>query len=188
MVPEGIPDRPPCQYLALTGGRLPQWPNGGWNCDKRPQARHSSVNESLPPMWGLHEYWLATGSHEARDAAARAAELFLQHSVYRSHTTGEVMHPSVVRLRYPAYWHYNVLQALTMLARVGRATDPRTRDALDLVESMRKPDGTWHPSGAWWNSPASRSYPDPVDWRRSGPNEWLTLNALRVLAASAPPD
>ena len=38
-----------------------QWPDGGWNCDRRPGARHSSVNETLPPMWGLHEFAVVTG-------------------------------------------------------------------------------------------------------------------------------
>src|SRR5262249_25193746 len=34
-----------------------QWPDGGWNCDRRASGRRSSFNESLPPMWGLHEYF-----------------------------------------------------------------------------------------------------------------------------------
>jgi hypothetical protein len=38
-----------------------QWPDGGWNCDRRATGRRSSFHESLAPMWGLHEYWLATG-------------------------------------------------------------------------------------------------------------------------------
>jgi hypothetical protein len=37
-----------------------QWPDGGWNCDLRASGRRSSFHESLPPAWGLHEYWLAT--------------------------------------------------------------------------------------------------------------------------------
>ena len=27
-----------------------QWPDGGWNCDRRPEADHSSVNESLSTL------------------------------------------------------------------------------------------------------------------------------------------
>ena len=29
-----------------------EWPDGGWNCDRHPEAHHSSVNESLPPDLG----------------------------------------------------------------------------------------------------------------------------------------
>src|SRR5436853_2955767 len=38
-----------------------QWADGGWNCDRNPEADHSSVNESLSTLWGLVEYHRATG-------------------------------------------------------------------------------------------------------------------------------
>ena len=37
-------------------------------------GRRSSFHETLPPAWGLHEYWAATGADWARDAALRAAD------------------------------------------------------------------------------------------------------------------
>src|SRR5512133_1056654 len=48
-----------------------QWPDGGWNCDKKATGRRSSFHESLPPMWGLHEYWAATGERWAKESAER---------------------------------------------------------------------------------------------------------------------
>ena len=33
-----------------------QWSDGGWNCDKRPEATHSSFQESLIPARGLWAY------------------------------------------------------------------------------------------------------------------------------------
>src|SRR5439155_19627357 len=95
-----------------------------------------------------------------------------------------VMHPAVVQLHYPPYWHYDALQALLILSRMGRVTDPRCGDALDLVASRRRPDGRWAPAASWWKRPGSRgSGVEAVDWGR-GPSEMLTLNALRVLKAS----
>src|SRR5437762_1797946 len=43
------------QRVALIAERLVswQWPDGGWNCDRKPDASHSSVNESLSTLWGL---------------------------------------------------------------------------------------------------------------------------------------
>jgi hypothetical protein len=151
-----------------------QWPDGGWNCDRRPDAWRSSFHESLAPAWGLHEHWRATGTVASRDAARRAAELFLAHRVFRATATGDVIHPSWAALHYPPYWHYDVLQALVVLSRLGLATDPRAADGLDLLERRRLSDGRWRAGGRWNGT-------EVVDWGRSGPNEMITLNALRVL-------
>lgn len=161
-----------------------QWPDGGWNCDVRPRARRSSFHESLAPAWGLHEYASATGDPDAASAVARAAELFLSHRLFRSLRTGEPINRTWLALHYPPYWHYDVLQGLLILTRLGHAHDPRMADARDLVERRRRPDGTWRPGGYWWNPQPGNRLPDVVDWGRSGPNEMLTLNALRVLAAA----
>ena len=67
---------------------------------------------------------------------------------------------------------------------MGLATDPRARDALDLLEERRLPDGTWRPGAKWWKAPGSAgSNVEAVDWG-SGPSELLTLHALRVLRAA----
>src|SRR5262249_54439646 len=68
-----------------------QWPDGGWNCDKKASGYRSSFHESLPPMWGLHEYWAATGEEWARQARDAAAELFLEHRLFRSLRTRQVV-------------------------------------------------------------------------------------------------
>lgn len=161
-----------------------QWPDGGWNCDLTASGRRSSFNESLAPMWGLHEYAVATGDEDARRAADRTAELFLEHRLFRRLADGEPIKESFTALHYPPYWHYDVLQALVVLARMGRADDPRAADALELVESRRLPDGRWRAGGRWWRPPGSRgSNVEVVDWG-TGPSEMLTLNALRVLGAA----
>jgi hypothetical protein len=162
-----------------------QWPDGGWNCDRRASGRRSSFHESLPPTWGLHEYWTATGDTAARDAARRTAELFLEHRLFRVSGTGDAIHPSFVVLHHPPFWHYDVLQALHVLAQMGLAGDERASDALELVASRRRTDGRWQAGGRWWRPPGSTgSNVEVVDWGR-GPSEPITLNALRVLRAAA---
>jgi len=44
---------------------------------------------------------------------------------------------------YPPYWHYDILQALLVLSRMGRADDPRASDARDELQRRRLPDGRW---------------------------------------------
>jgi hypothetical protein len=162
-----------------------QWPDGGWNCDQRASGRRSSFHETLPAAWGLHEYAAATGAGWARRAAGRAAELFLEHRLFRSLRTGEVIDRRWLAPRYPPYWRYDVLQALLVLSRMGLAGDPRAADALDVLERRRLPDGRWRPGGCWWRYDGRGSGPlEVVDWGRDGPNEMITLNTLRCLRAA----
>ena len=139
----GMADDPRVQQLARSLVEW-QWPDGGWNCDKKASGRRSSFNESLPPMWGLHEYWLATGEQEAKESADRTAELFLEHDLFRTLKTGEPIHPGWLVAHYPPYWHYEVPQALLILSRAGKVDDPRTADALDILVGLQHPDGCWH--------------------------------------------
>jgi hypothetical protein len=161
-----------------------QWPDGGWNCDPRATGRRSSFHESLAPAWGLHEYWLATGAEWAREAAHRAADLFLDHRLFRSLGSGEVINRVWLVLHYPPYWHYDFLQALVVLARLGRVNDARADEALELLISRRRGDGLWQPGGYWWKRPGAATQAEAVDWGRGGPDEMITLNALRVLRSA----
>jgi hypothetical protein len=179
----GLADDPRVRLLAESLIEW-QWSDGGWNCDRNASGYRSSFHESLPPMWGLHEYAVATGDQAAREASRRTAELFLEHRLFRRLSDGAPIHPSFVTLHHPPFWHYDVLQALVVLARMGLAGDPRAADGLDLLQERRLGDGRWRPGGRWWRSPASSgSNVEVVDWG-SGPNEMLTLNALRVLRAA----
>ena len=161
-----------------------QWPDGGWNCDRRAEAQHSSFHETLPPIWGLHEYARATADPDAATAARRGAELLLGRRLFRRRTDGEVVHRSWVALHYPPYWHYDVLQGLLVLSRLGLVGDERAGDALDLLERRRLADGRWRPGGYWWHPPSSTRIRDVVDWGRSAPSRMITLNALRILRAA----
>jgi hypothetical protein len=161
-----------------------QWPDGGWNCDRHKEAHRSSFHESLPATWGLVEYAQATQSSPAHVAARRAAELFLEHRLFRSLSTGNAIHREWLVLHYPPYWHYDILQALLVLSRMGLASDPRCADALEVLEKRKRRDGFWQPGAYWWAASGKSGTSEVVDWGRSGPNEMITLNALRVLRAA----
>ena len=129
-----------------------QWPDGGWNCDRRPAAAHSSFNETVTPLWGLAEYARATGDERPRSAARRTCELLLDHHVFKSHRTDRVGNPLWLDARCPPYWRYDLGQGLLMLSRAGALPDRRADDALALLRSRQQTDGTWHVSGRpMWN-------------------------------------
>ena len=151
-----------------------QWPDGGWNCDVRPEAAHSSFNETWGPILGLAAYG-------ADDAVARGVDFLLRHRVAFSHRTGEPAHPAFMRLRFPPYWHYDVLVGLRTVAAAGASRDERVGTALDLLESKRRPDGTWRTEGKWWKRPGSKgSNVEAVDWGDAA-NVLLTEQATGVL-------
>lgn len=166
-----------------------QWPDGGWNCDRRPEAHRSSFHETLPPIWGLHEYAVATDDADAAAAARRGAELLLDHRLFRTLRTGDPINDEWLTPHWPPYWHYDVLQALVVLARMGRGADPRATDALDALRARRRRDGRWRASARWWKPPPSSRAGEAVDWRLDDSADRLvTLRALTVLgSASQPP-
>lgn len=165
-----------------------QWPDGGWNCDQKAEAHHSSFYESLATLWGLIEYSKVTRNAEVSEAAERAAEFFLEHKLFRSTSSGGVINPEWLKLHYPLYWHYDILQVLAILSRAKKLSDPRTLEALDIIESKKDKQGLWRSEGYFWRPMTATKFTgsdgprqEVVDWGRRGPNEMITLNALRVL-------
>jgi hypothetical protein len=151
-----------------------QWPDGGWNCDRHSQVTHSSFNETWGPILGLARYG-------ADEAVGRGVEFLLLHRVVFSHRTGEPAHPSMLKLHFPAYWHYDLLAGLRTLAASGALSDERARDGLDVLEEKRRPDGTWRTEGRWWKRPGSKgSNVEVVDWGDAA-NELLTEQVEGVL-------
>lgn len=169
-----------------------QWPDGGWNCDGDPKATHSSFHESLSTLWGLIMYNKVARSGDVGRAIERACEFFLNHRIIFSHTTGRLLKQEWLKLRYPVYWHYNFLEAMRILSLASKGKDPRMNEALDLLESKCGISGLWGAEGFYWRHlagealqhPGARTHLDAVDWGRTGPNEIITLNALRVLKAA----
>ena len=170
-----------------------QWADGGWNCDKKPEAINSSFMESLIPLRALALHAKRTGSPASRQAAERAAEIFLKRRLFRRRSDGSVMRPDFVKLHYPCYWHYDILFGLQVMAEAGFIGDPRCGEALDLIESKRLPDGGFPAEGTYYHTIASASAPKRksgaslVDWggtSKAHMNAWVTAEALAVLQAA----
>jgi hypothetical protein len=172
-----------CRRLGIEDPRLDtlaeslvatQWPDGGWNCDVRPEASHSSFHETWGPITGLAAYG-------ASEATQRGAEYLLRHRAVFSERTGQVAHPVFLQLRFPPYWHYDLLAGLRTIGEAGALGDSRVTDALDLLESKRQKDGTWRCEGKWWKRPGSKgSNVEAVDWGPAA-DELLTERAVEVL-------
>jgi hypothetical protein len=166
-----------------------QWPDGGWNCDRKREACTSSFHETLLPLRGLIWHANLTGSQASRDAALCAADVLLKRRLFRRQSDGSIIHEGFLKLKVPHYWHYDILIALKVMAEAGLIDDPRCEEALDVLESKRLPDGGWRAEGKHYrvvDEPANGG--SWVAWglvsRKKVMNPFVTLEALTVLRAA----
>ena len=156
-------------------------PDGGWNCARRrhPQTHHSSFHTTFNVLDGLREWLESTPEHPLRGdvlaAERQALALLLAHRLFKSDKSGEVINPTFTMLSYPHRWHYTVLRGLDYFARIGAPRDERVGDAIALLLSRRRADGTW---------PVQHKFSGKVFFdmeKTGGPSRWNTLRSLRVL-------
>jgi len=154
-----------------------QMPDGGWNCRRPYGATHSSVHTTILALEGLRFYELFRGrrAKAVRAAQRRGREFLLEHRLFRSHRTGEIIKPVFIRFAFPPRWHYDILRALDYFQAVDAPRDPRLSDAIEIVERTRQEDGRW----TLQNSYKGKTYFELE--RRGAPSRWNTLHALRVL-------
>ncbi|HEX5941367.1 MAG TPA: hypothetical protein VFY66_03770 [Anaerolineales bacterium] len=165
-----------------------QWPDGGWNCDKNPEATHSSFMESLLPLRGLALHARCTGNERSRQAAERAADVFLKRELFKRQSDGSVIDEEFITLHYPWYWHYDILFGLKVMAEAGWLDDERCEAALNLVKSKQLADGGFAAEKKYYqNNPKAKTGRSLVDWggtSRTQMNEFVTVEALSVLKAA----
>jgi hypothetical protein len=165
-----------------------QWPDGGWNCDKRPAARIASFHESLIPLRALALHGRLRKDRASLESARRAAEVFLERRLYKGIRSGEVISPGFTLLQFPHFYPYNILFGLKVMAEAGFARDPRCRDALDLLESKRLPSGGFPlEKRNYITADAVVSRGTFADWGPVGKrrmNEHVTVDALQILSAA----
>lgn len=176
------------QSLADRLGRM-QWPDGGWNCDVRPQARQSSFVETVLGLRGLAAWVQATGDKTAAHTLERGVALLLEHQLL-FHRSGALVVPTwgpqPDKIGFPIRF-FDVLLVLELMADVGCLDDPRCNRALDLLLSKRTADGGF-PMEVRRARTASEicSNCTFAQWGPGGKtrtNPWVTIRALRVLRA-----
>lgn len=175
-----------------------QMVDGGWNCQDYRGATHASFHTTIAVLEGLLEY--QKGRSEIRTEIEHARilghEFLLQHRLFRSHRTGEVVDKRMQRFPFPPRWYYDVLRALDYFQayfqwRSGKIInyddhrskalehkqyyDRRFSDGIKLIQKKRKKDGRW----PVMRGPSGKVF---FEMEQVGqPSRWNTLRALRVL-------
>jgi hypothetical protein len=156
-----------------------QMGDGGFNCEaNRGGAVHSSLHTTISVLEGILEYVVNGYSYrtsELNRIAAEAREFILQHKLFRSDHTSEIIDKRMLMLSYPSRWRYDILRALDYFQFAGINYDPRMQDALDILKAKRRKDNKW---------PLQAKHPGKVHFemeKSREPSRWNTLRAKRVL-------
>jgi hypothetical protein len=154
-----------------------QLEDGGWNCWTEGGSVRSSYASTICVLDGLLAHERATGGSAASIAARRRGEEYLlERKLFRRKSTGEVVDPAWLQFSFPTRWHYDVLRGLEYFRAAGDPPDARVDEAIHLLRSKQRPDGTW---------PLENTHPGKVHFTLEDgdgrPSRWNTLRALRVL-------
>jgi hypothetical protein len=156
-----------------------QMKDGAFNCLlNRYGAKHSSMHTTINTLEGIMEYIIQGYGYRREELIKiekEARDFLLQHHLFRSDRTGEIINPAMLHLAYPTRWKYDILRALEYFRKAGALYDERMQEALDVVNKKRTSDGRW-------KVPAH--YPGAVhfDMEKAGKvSRWNTLRAMRTI-------
>jgi hypothetical protein len=144
------------------------------------------ANYKLPCAWGAVKALRALANLPSQQQSAQVKKaieasvefLFSRDPATADYPVYERVSGEWFKFGFPLSYTSDVLEAAFVLCEAGHGADPRLRNAVDLIISMRKPDGRWllkHSlNGKMW-----------ADIEAKGkPSKWITLRALRVLKAA----
>lgn len=158
-----------------------QMPDGGWNCRRHrvKTTHHSSFHTTFNVLDGVRDaIKRKIGPTKALQTAEdKAIELLLQHQMFRSDKTGNVINSKFKQFAFPPRWHYDVMRGLDYIRTTRFINDPRLNEAFELVEAARGKDGRWKNATLYSGKVFFILEPG-----REG-SRWNTLRALRCLKA-----
>ena len=117
-----------------------QMDDGGWNCQYPRKANHGSFNTTMLVLEGLQSFKKQPEQQQKTIAMIenlenKGQEFLLNHKLYKSHTTGDIVKEDFLRFPFPYQWKYDVLTALDYFQSSNASYDERLEDAIQLVES-----------------------------------------------------
>ncbi len=153
--------------------------DGGFNCESnRKSAKHSSMHSTISVLEGILEY--AKNGYryrlkELQEAEDKSRTFLLEHKLFRSDRTGDIIDKKMLMLSYPSRWRYDILRAMDYFRFAGVEYDPRMDDAIDVLLKKRRADNKW---------PLQARHPGQTHFymeKTGKPSRFNTLRALRVL-------
>lgn len=114
------------------------FPDGGWNCSwqSRPAPHSSSLHTTLSVLEAIAAYEENGYGYRLDELilqARKAVEFILKKHLFRSVRTGEIIHPDMLKWRFPQGWRYSVIRALDCFQRMGIPHDPRMEEGIQYL-------------------------------------------------------
>ena len=153
--------------------------DGGFNCESNKRgAVHSSLHTTISVLEGISEY--SRNSYRYRlpelvKAEIASREFLLQHRLFLSDRTGEVIDRKMLMLSWPSRWRYDILRSLDYFLFARVKYDPRMEEAINVLLKKRRDNGRW---------PLQARHPGQAHFEMEEPGQdsrWNTLRALRIL-------
>ncbi len=155
--------------------------DGGFNCysnSNTVRPVHSSMHSTISVLEGFLEFSSNHHSYrlnEIQKSVNSAQQFLLEHKLFRSHRTGEIIDKKMLVLSYPSRWKYDILRVLDYFQSSKIGYDPRMQDSIDILLSKRLNDGCW---------PVQSKHPGQTHFEMEKvgkASRWNTLRAMRVL-------
>jgi hypothetical protein len=153
--------------------------DGGFNCRlNRFGAIHSSLHSTLSVLEGIMEYknnGFKYRLNELLKAKKSSMEFILEHKLFKSDKTGEIIDKKMLSLSYPSRWRYDILRVLDYFQYAKVKYDERMNDAIEVLLKKRTKEKVWK---------LQANHPGQFHFHMEqvgAPSRWNTLRALRVL-------
>ncbi len=162
--------------------------DGGWHCFESSKG----TLDCWEPLSAFSALPRSRQSRKIKRSIERGAEFYLERRLFKE---GPGKYTPWFRFHYPVHYYYDLLVGLDVLTSLGYGADTRIKDALEILHSKRRPDGTWSldasnpdlppdlPATEYNMSPPFEPFPAvPLSLEKVGrPSKMVTLRALRVL-------
>jgi len=152
--------------------------DGGWLCPywgAHRNDKHGCFMGTITPLEAFSEAPKKLINAGMKKAIERGVEFLLMHRLYKSdHHDFKSIKQQWLLLTFPEFF-YDILRGLSVVTKLGYATDPRIDDALGVIMSKRLSTGEW---------PVERDYAGSmygIIERKGKPSKWITLEVLRVI-------
>jgi hypothetical protein len=153
--------------------------DGGFNCDIiKHKPVHSSMHSTLSVLEGINEFIKAGYTYrinELQEIKNDAEEFLLDHRLYKSSTSMEIINKDWLKFSFPTRWKYDILRALVYFCDANVEYDYRLQDSIEIVSKKMNKNGTWN---------VQNKHPGQTHFEMEKvghPSRFNTIRALRVI-------